>query len=240
VPLGFRAAHHISVADASGLLLALAQLGLPAGKPVSAYVHRLFKQRLAELAKPRKSKANPAILAVAAAILLSAVGWAFLGGRFQDSAVDSQQRFQILTTQGSEGAKSFISFHFYPTSTTGRRSAERQVVRISNIDVFQFDRSFRQTSRSSNKRAFILPSDGYEYKYEMDSTLRTTLEEKGTIAICVEHSLDNGKTIEKIGKIFAIEEAQKYGDTYYSIKFDAPDDALVEAITKATACRYVL
>jgi TIR domain-containing protein len=239
VPLGFRAAHHISVGDGDGLLLAISQLGIPAGKPASPYVHRLFKQRMAELMRPRQRRALPLILVLFAAGMLIA-GWTLFGGRFLDSPVDQRQRLQISTGYGSDGSKSYISFGFSHSPAPGRRSSEHQALRVSNIDVFQFDRTYRLTSKSSSRRTFILPSQGYEYKLEIDPALRTTIDSKGIIAICADVLLDDGKSSEKVGKILRVEEALRHGDTYYTINFDAPDDALVEAITKATGCRYVL
>ena len=239
VPLGFRAAHHISIADADGLLLSLCQLGVPAGKPASAYVLRLFKQRVAELTKPRQLPALPLLLVLTVGIM-SIAAWAWFGGRGPDPFVDPRQRLQISAGYSFDGIKNYISFGFSSSSALGRRNAERQAIRISNIEVFQFDRTYRLTSKSSNRRAFILPSDGYEYKYGIDAALQTTIDARGTIAICAEFLLDDGRSPERIGKIFLVEEAQRQGDTYQLIKFDAPDDALVEAVTKATGCRYVL
>lgn len=95
-------------------------------------------------------------------------------------------------------------------------------------------------SKFSTKRPFILPRDGYEFRQEVSPTLQATLENKGIITVCADISFDNGKTFHRIGKIFSIEEIGQSRDSIHSIRFDAPDDTLVEAVTRKTGCRYTL
>jgi hypothetical protein len=233
VPLGFRTAHHIAIEDAEGLLQALAKKGLAPAKPVSSYVLRLFKRQLGTLAKPRRRYIVPAALA----LLLIVAGLAYAWLR-QDSA-DARPELQFSTGSSSDGSKSYLTFYIHPTSRPGRRgAAEQEPARVLNIDVLQFDRDYRQTDQKSARRTFILPPGGYEYKFDM-ADLRGTLERKGIIALCVTVSFDKGKTSERIGKLFPVEAAQQYSPGYYDIKFDAPDDALINAVTRATDCRYV-
>ena len=133
VPLGFRTAHHVPVQDAEGLLLALGQKGLSATKPVSAYVLRLFKQRLGVIAGSRRYRA-PALLALLGAAVLGA-GSIFLFDGFREVPTEPRQRLQLSFFTSFDGSKNFLLFHFHSRDTSSKRNAEA-ATRVANIDFF--------------------------------------------------------------------------------------------------------
>jgi hypothetical protein len=234
VPLGFRNDHHVGVGEVDKLIQALAEKGKAPARPVTAYLVRLFKQRLDALTQRRSVAVLPSALAVLA------LAGALLGFYAYSSTRAPQAPAPRLTIGmaggGHDGQKGYLSFYL---NTSGAPSDKP--IKVDNIEMHLFDRSMNQVGVITRNRPFLLPSVGYTHNIDQEYTppLRRVLEEKGIISVCVKISFDSGTRYDRIGAAIPIEDALKQSNSdSYIVKGGLPDEPMIEALSRKTSCRY--
>lgn len=234
VPLGFRNAHHIPLADGEKLLAALEGKGVKAGRPITSYVLRLFRDRVTTKELPQRSPALWVGTGVASAIAAGSLAWSLLGPPSERKPdLNGQLDAFVMHTQEGDKTQAWVMF------MTGRSAVPGTRVIVKGIEVAFLSGTLALIDTEKQTKQFAFSSLGYEMKVPIDSKRAGAIASQGYISVCWDIAFDDGPS-SRIGRMFRFKDV-RIDPRQTSIAFDVepPELKAAEAAEQSLRCKLL-
>lgn len=234
VPLGFRNAHHIPLTDGEKLLAALEGKGVKAGRPITSYVLRLFRDRVTTNPLPRGGAALWMGAGAATALAAGTLAWSLLVAPDRKQPdLEGQLDAIVAHTDDGSGPLAWVVL------TTGRSATPGTRVVIRRIEVAFLTDTLELIDTATQMKEFALSSHGYQLKVPIDSKRARAVASNGYITVCWEIAFDGGSS-SRIGRMFRFKDI-RVDTRRASISFDVepPELKATEAAEQSLRCKLI-
>ncbi len=238
VPLGFRNAHMTLLADGDALIKALAGRGLTPGKPVSAFLLALFRDRIASVRK-RRTWLLSAVLSSVIAGLAVWIAVSQLSDRpAAPSPVESirvSYSYNVLYGYGGTRDRSELAL-----DTQGSKPFYRHGVRIYVLT------PDLQAGKTEEFMTPVYHNGPFGPPITIDARSQAALAAQGYVATCIHVSATENGPISKIGIIRKADRLHMHRpnesspEYVNSIDFGPAEVSVISELSKKHGCNYRL